>query len=106
MKTDKGMIAHGLKNMKSKPMKDYPKETCCAEPMHDEYPWGLRIDLNDDSMKKLGLTADKFSVEDEVTCIIKCKVTRIESREDTYDDGKKEEIVLQITDMKIETYDE
>lgn len=63
------------------------------------YPWGLRLELNDESMKKLGLqklpkVGDKMKLEAIVS------VDRV-SQVDTKEGGKREDMSLQITDMEL-----
>lgn len=59
-----------------------------------EYPYGLRLDLNDDTLKKLKMSVQDFSVGDEVLIKAKATVTNLGQDED---DGDR--LSLQITDM-------
>ncbi|UPY96261.1 capsid staple protein [Pectobacterium sp. 21LCBS03] len=63
----------------------------------DEYPWGLHITLNDDVIKKLGMTVPK--VGDELMVTAKAKVLSTSTREDG--DESKSTVELQITDIGI-----
>ena len=63
------------------------------------YPWGLRIELNDDSMKKLGL--EKIpSINSKLKLEAIVEIIRVDSS-DSVDGGKKESMSLQITDMAL-----
>lgn len=82
--------------MSKKEAKEYTQPEPSDAP---KYPWGLCINLNDDSLEKLGL--DKLpSVETEVTIIAKAVVSS--TRESQTQGGETERsLELQITDMKL-----
>ncbi len=64
-----------------------------------KYPWGLCIQLNDDSLKKLGL--DKLpSAGTEVALVAKAQVTRV-SENQTQSGDSEASLELQITHMTV-----
>lgn len=63
----------------------------------DDYPWGLRITLNNDTLKKLN--AQPQSVGTEVMITAKAVIRGLSAHET--DDGVNRSADLQITDMAI-----
>ena len=63
------------------------------------YPWGLRLELNDESMKKLGLE-ELPEVGETMILHAKVVIDRV-SQNDTKDGGKRQDMSLQITDMSL-----
>jgi hypothetical protein len=76
-------------------------EAMPVEANHDApaYPYGLRLELNDESMKKLGLE-ELPEVGETMMLTAKVVVERV-SQNDTKDGGKRQDMSLQITDMEI-----
>ena len=85
-------------------MKRTPKEkkttggpTEVVEPMADDYPYGLEISLEKESLAKLGLDIDDFIVGGEVEMVCHAEVTR------THESAGKNDISasvsIQITDI-------
>ncbi|MCK0554658.1 hypothetical protein KFO32_16580 [Pantoea ananatis] len=68
----------------------------------DEYPWGLRITLNSDALKKLGIDLPK--VGDMMALGGLAKVVGVSVRESENSDSHSQ-VDLQITDMGIEKSD-
>lgn len=64
-----------------------------------KYPYGLRLDLNDDSLEKLGITALP-KVGTEMTITAKVVVTSV-SAYDSQGGEPEQNVCLQITDMEI-----
>lgn len=63
------------------------------------FPWGLRITLDDESLKKLNMAA--LPAVDQ-TMIITCRVKVVEvSSTQVSEDDKKDCVGLQITDMEL-----
>lgn len=89
----------GLVDMrKPKKTKEQIKKESMVSPYEGErYPYGLRIDLEDEVMKKLGM--DLPTVGKTMTLKAKVMVERAESRESN--DGKRLSCCLQITRMKV-----
>lgn len=77
------------------------KEYTLGAEVNDEpqYPYGLRLDLNDDSLEKLGITALP-KVGTEMTITAKVKVTSV-SAYDSQGGAPEQNVCLQITDMEI-----
>lgn len=65
----------------------------------DRYPWGTRLDLNKDSLDKLGIK-DLPAVGTKM--MIEAKVTVIATRQTAREDDTTRSLELQITDMAIE----
>lgn len=68
------------------------------------YPYGLTIELNDETMKKLGIS-ELPEVGDEFTMTAKVTVSRA-SMNDSQEGGKMKSASLQITDMALVDADE
>lgn len=64
-----------------------------------QYPYGLCIDLSDDTMKKLGIT-ELPAVGAEMTLMAKVTVTRTGAYQ-TQGSDKESSMALQITDMEL-----
>lgn len=93
------MTMINLKNTK-KDKAEQKKENTIGDASFHDYPWGLRIDLNDDVMEKLGLTAKNFKVGATVTLTAKCTVKEVRTTERN---GKADQsLELQITAMDID----
>ena len=89
-----------MKDMKVK-VDNSPKECCPSIESSDEteIPYGLRIDLNEKSLKNLGLTSAMFNIEGQVAVHCQCEVIAIRSsKSDHYD---SENVELQIVSMAI-----
>ncbi|NYT45135.1 hypothetical protein H0A64_09905 [Alcaligenaceae bacterium] len=64
-----------------------------------EYPYGLRINLDDDSLKKLGITE---LPEVGTTMTLQARVEVVSVSQHESDNGKHRDMSLQITDMTLE----
>lgn len=64
-----------------------------------EYPYGLRISLDTDSLKKLGTSVSDLMAGQSVSLTAKAKVVSISASDGEY---KSESLDLQITDLSIE----
>lgn len=84
-----------LKKSKEKIKKDREPMTISS---YDEYPYGLRIDLDGDAMKKLKMDLPKVGTE--MTITVKAKVVRAEMNE-SESGGPRKSCCLQITKMKV-----
>jgi hypothetical protein len=91
-----------LKSMKMEPKAEEeecrPCDVMYGKEQKPEYPWGLNINLDEESLKKLGI-ADLPAVGGEMMITAKVKVTSTSSVE--YDEGSRRTVALQITDMAI-----
>lgn len=67
------------------------------------YPWGLEIRLDNDSLTKLGITAESLpAVSSSLMLTAKVDVTEVSS-EQRAGQGPELEVKLQITDMALAT---
>lgn len=64
-----------------------------------EYPYGLRINMDDDSLKKLGITE---LPEVGTTMTLQARVEVVSVSQHESDNGKHRDMSLQITDMALE----
>lgn len=76
------------------------KEEAGIEPSRPRYPYGLCIDLNDETLAKLGIT-ELPAVGAQITVLARATVTRVSAYQDQ---GNEQErcVGLQITDMELE----
>lgn len=65
-----------------------------------KYPWGLCIDLDEDSLKKLGITALP-EVGSNMSIIAKAEVQSASESQRQGDKEKRMSLSLQITDMAV-----
>lgn len=64
----------------------------------DQYPWGLRITLDNESLQRIGLNAKSLpAVGDSVTIMAMANVCSVSTR--TTDHGDDSNVELQITDI-------
>jgi hypothetical protein len=88
-----------------KSKKERQKENKVDYAEEPEYPWGLEINLEDDSLNSLDLKADNFKVGNEVSIMARARVDRISSNKSR--NGRNRDAVgLQITDMGFEGQEE
>jgi hypothetical protein len=98
-------LQKGLKSM-ARPKKDKKEEESkpCEHYEENPYPYGLRIDLNNDSMTALGLDASDFTAGGTVMLVAKCDVTSVHIEDRVKIDGKEnktQSVDLQITDLSV-----
>lgn len=86
-----------MKLPKPKPEKNAKLSECVDG--RDKYPWGLRLDLNNESIKKL-TGVDSVDVGEEVTLSAVAKV--VEKRANETQTGKDTRIELQIVKLGVE----
>ncbi len=102
-------MATGLISIKSpKPKKEAKRDMheCVPSPYYEKYPYGTKIELNEDMIKKLGINIKECKVGDVGAVHAQVEIKKVENidRMDDYS-GKmvtKREICLQITDMLFE----
>lgn len=70
--------------------------------LEEEYPWGLEVSLDDESLKKLGMTALP-EMGTEMTLVAKVKVRSRSENENDRDSEPHRNLGLQITDMELKT---
>jgi len=100
MKTPSKQLSDKLTSMKlakTSRMHSMPTEAVMSD--RPEYPYGLNISLENDSLDKLSMKSLP-DVGDEMTLIAKVKVVSVSSNES--ESGERRSISLQITDMDLE----
>ena len=93
----KSMLKQGLKSMKESKLTD---EALLPSDSDDQYPYGLRLDLDEKSMSTLGLDATKFNVGDELKIECKVEVISIRANKDGY--GSSQNLELQVTHIALD----
>jgi hypothetical protein len=98
-------LQKGLKSM-AQPKRDKKEEESkpCEYYEGNPYPYGLRIDLSNDSITALGLDASDFTAGGTVMLVAKCDVTSIRIEDRVKIDGKEsktQSVDLQITDLSV-----
>ena len=115
--TEKGVVAENIREAKKKglserdailvSMKNAPEkkskknkgvDICCG-PSSDAYPYGLRLDLNNESLKKLGIKSLP-AVGKTLRLVAECKVESTSENQDR-DGEKRRNTALQITKMAL-----
>jgi len=83
-----------------KERKKYALEPCGSDRNKGpKYPWGLRLDLEDETLKKLGIDVSELSSGSEVTLRGKAMISGISVNDS---DGKKRSsLSLQITHLEL-----
>ena len=96
----KSMIEKGLKDMKVSRLADEKLEPANTD---EEYPWGLRITLDNKALDKLNLDIGKVNVDDEIE--LECRACVISVRHNKSGYGSDKSIELQLTHLCIEEDD-
>lgn len=76
------------------------KQEVACEPEAPKYPWGLCIDLNEDSLKKLGIDTLP-EVGSTMSIIARADVQSASESQYNGDKEKRMSLSLQITDMAV-----
>lgn len=76
------------------------KEEVSPEAEAPKYPWGLCIDLNEDSLAKLGITALP-EVGSDMNIIARAEVVSASESQYQGDKEKRRSVSLQITEMAV-----
>jgi hypothetical protein len=92
-----------MKSMKLS-KKESKNEMAVSSEGNQEYPWGLRIDLDKKALKKLGKKCDDFKVGSKGKIIAEYTVTSISESEYMGEEGH-ESVGLQITALELEGKD-
>lgn len=66
----------------------------------EDYPYGLRIDLRDEDIEKLGISLPEIGL----TMVLVANVKVISVRESADENGKDRNIEIQITEMELAPY--
>lgn len=89
-----------MKKLPSMKLSNKPKtEKLLAEPARPEYPYGLRLSLNQETLKKVGLSVKGVKVKDKLMVMAEAEVCEIRSSSDEYSDNENME--LKITNMAV-----
>ena len=88
-------------SMKLSPAEKNDYEVTSIESDAPEYPWGLSIGLNGESLKKLGKSSSDFDLGDEIEMTIKVKVKGLSSSKYEGDSDGHESVDLQICEMEL-----
>jgi hypothetical protein len=88
-----------MQSMKNATPKKQAKEVsiACEAP---DYPYGLRLSLNDDTLKKLKMKAEDFEMDEEF--FLTAKVSVVGVSVDKMASGKRSSVDLQITELEIQ----
>lgn len=87
-----------MKRPKPKPENskiDYPSIS------HDDYPYGLKIDLNKPELSKLGLDVSKTKVGTTIVLVVECNVDRVSKTDSIGSSESRESMDLQIRRAKV-----
>jgi len=87
-----------MKLTKSERKKDTAKGLP-STPSKPEYPYGLKVGLEKESLKKLGFKPLNFKLGQKVTISCEAEVTRLSMTDEM--DYESNEVVLQITKMSL-----
>lgn len=115
---DKGIAGENVRELKKKGMSEREavmthmkherkeskkdKSAVVSPSRGEDYPYGMRISLDHDSLEKLGMHEGAMpSVGDEMHIHAKTKVQRTSEDQHEGDSKKKRHIELQITHMKV-----
>lgn len=94
-----------LVDMKNTPAERKLEATPSVQPKGPEYPWGLRLTLNNESLKKLGLTDNpKMGTVLHVDAVV--EVCSVSSYEADSPKGESRSVDLQVTSMAIASADD
>lgn len=89
-----------LVNLAMKIKEETPVAISKSEESSISYPYGLEVNLESDTLERLGLSAGNFTVGDIVDIVAKAKVSGVSINQ--YGDGEKSQSVrIQITDISI-----
>ncbi|WP_320008466.1 capsid staple protein [Maridesulfovibrio sp.] len=89
-----------LVDMRRKPEKKKGKDSpAVVEPEHEDFPWGLRLSLDDEVVSKLGLKPSELKVGSTVKLEAKAFVCGARAQPD----GKDKHIELQLVKLGIDT---
>ena len=76
-------------------------EVMCDSPSQEDFPYGLRIHLEDDEISKLNIPMPKIG--ETMVLVANLKVTSVNERAD--EDGENRRVGLQITEMELAPYE-
>ena len=77
-----------------------------SSPKGPQYPWGLGVTLENESLKKMDIKLSDYKVGDVVELYAQCKITRLSENMREGEKNPNRSMELQITDMCLEATDE
>lgn len=89
------MALTNMKRAKGKETRDYDGPVAIGD--EEDYPYGLQISLEKESLEKLGMDVSDFTIGGKVDVVCQVEVTRMS--ESAGQDGDYSDVSLQITDM-------
>ena len=89
-----------LVSMKRDPKTEKKQRTLAEGPNPDPYPYGLEVNLDEDSLQKLGI-AELPAAGGVVNLAAKAKIASVSSHDSTRG-GKRRSLSLQITDLALD----
>jgi hypothetical protein len=98
-----------LINMERPKPEDAKKEAVEAMPItgnsyYEKYPWGLRLTLNNEELKKLGMKIKDLEIDTVVSITAKALITSLSSDQNIENkEGTRNRVELQITDLAVES---
>jgi len=87
-----------------KTMRDLAVATDPPNYHEPRYPYGLKLDLCEEELKKLGLDADDFILDEDVMVYAKAKICRTSKSEYQCEDGEiksNQTVELQVTHLQL-----
>lgn len=87
-----------MKRSKKEKGDDCPEVSCDSQ---EDYPYGLRIHLEDDEISKLNIPMPEIG--STMVLVANIKVTSVSERAD--EDGENRSVGLQITEMELAPYE-
>lgn len=91
-------MAHELVSLKRSQAEISKDKSLLASTEEDKFPFGTRLDFEKEEIDKIGISGSQVGKNFEV--VAKATVIRVSKSAD--EDGDRENIVLQITDIAIE----
>ena len=79
---------------------DREKDCCYSESIEEQYPWGLKLNLDTEELEKLGIK-EAPEVGEEVLIYAKAYIKDVSQNEREGEDGKRLHVGYQITDLEI-----
>jgi len=94
-------LAQNLIDMR-RPKKNLRKGVIDAptSPDQEKYPWGIKLNLGKDEIKKLGLKTDSRKIGDKVTIVAQAEISSL-SESQSMNGEDQRDMGIQITKMKI-----
>ena len=99
--SERDAVLVSMKRVPEKKSKDAKSDLCCSAPCSaSEYPWGLTINLENESLNKLEFGDELPKVGSTVKIVAEAKVESVSSRSDK-DNKSNRTVSLQIVKMAV-----